>query len=163
MLLQYQMMPSLLKLVLLPRNNLMHCRNCLDIFLFLLKQFQQHPISTLVCLHTKGLSYPPWIVDYGTSDYMTRDASISQHYKLNHGVSIIRIADGSLSKVVGIGTIQLTKDLIPSHVLHVPNLDCNLISISKLTCDLNCVTKFYPNLCEFQAMDLGKVIGNADC
>ena len=49
-----------------------------------------------------------------------------------------------------------------SPILRVPNLDCNMISMSKLTCDLNCVTKFYPNFCEFQAMDLGKVIGNVE-
>ena len=80
---------------------------------------------------------------------MTRDISNFQHYKLNQGVSTVRIADGSLSKVAGIGTIQLTEDLILSPVLHVPNLDCNMISISKVTHDLNCVTKFYPNLGEF--------------
>ena len=40
MLLQDQMTPTLLKPVLLPRNNLMHCINRLDIFLFLLKQLQ---------------------------------------------------------------------------------------------------------------------------
>ena len=104
----------------------------------------------------------PWIVDPGASDHMTGDISIFQHYKLNQGVSTVQIADSSISKVAGIGNIQLTEDLILSPVLHVPNLDCNLISISKVTRDLNCVTKFYPNLCEFQAMDLRKVIGNAE-
>ena len=104
----------------------------------------------------------PWIVDSGASDHMTGDISIFQHYKSNQGVSTVRIAYGSLSKVAGIGTIQLTKDLILSHALHVPNLDCNLFSISKFTHDLNCATKFYPNLCEFQVMDSGKVIGNVE-
>ena len=40
----------------------------------------------------------------------------------------------------------------------VPNLDCSLLSISKLTKDLKCVTKFFPNHCEFQVMDLGMMI-----
>ena len=47
-------------------------------------------------------------------------------------------------------------------MLHVPALDCNLLSISKLTRDNNCVTKFFPNLCEFQDLDSGKVIGSAE-
>ena len=52
--------------------------------------------------------------------------------------------------------------MVHSSVLYVPKLDCNLLCISKLTHDLNCVTKFYPNLCEFQAVDSGKVIGSAE-
>ena len=40
-------------------------------------------------------------------------------------------------------------------------MDCNLISISKLTRDLNCVVKFFPNLCVFQDLDMGKKIGSA--
>ncbi|PKA63925.1 Retrovirus-related Pol polyprotein from transposon TNT 1-94 [Apostasia shenzhenica] len=50
----------------------------------------------------------------------------------------------------------------PVSVLYVPKLDCNLLSISKLTRDLKCVTKFYSNLCDFQAVDSGKVIGSAE-
>ena len=49
-----------------------------------------------------------------------------------------------------------------SSILYVPNLDCNLLSISKLTHDLNCAAKFFPNLCEFQALDSRKKIGSAE-
>jgi len=51
--------------------------------------------------------------------------------------------------------------MILNSILHVPKLDCNLISISKLTRDLNCVAKFFPNLCIFQDLDTGKKIGSA--
>ena len=61
----------------------------------------------------------------------------------------VRIADGSLSKVVGIGSIRVTNDLNLNFVLHVPNLDCNLLSINKLTRDL-------------QELDSGRMIGNAE-
>lgn len=43
----------------------------------------------------------------------------------------------------------------------MPKLDCNLLSISKLTKDLRRVTKFLPNLCEFYILESGKTIGNA--
>ena len=46
-------------------------------------------------------------------------------------------------------------------VLLVPNLTCNLLSISKLTKDLKCVTKFYSNYYEFQDLESGRMIGNA--
>ena len=46
-------------------------------------------------------------------------------------------------------------------ILHVPKLTCNLLSISKVTKDLNRVSKFFPNHCEFQEMETRKMIGCA--
>ncbi|RVW45480.1 Retrovirus-related Pol polyprotein from transposon TNT 1-94 [Vitis vinifera] len=104
----------------------------------------------------------PWIVDTGASDHMTGDAAILQNYKPSNGHSSVHIADSSKSKIAGTGSIKLTKDLYLDSVLHVPNLDCNLLSISKLARDLQCVTKFYPNLCVFQDLKSGKMIGSAE-
>ncbi|RVW18491.1 Retrovirus-related Pol polyprotein from transposon RE1 [Vitis vinifera] len=105
----------------------------------------------------------PWIVDTGASDHMTGDAAILQNYKPSNGHSSVHIADGSKSKIAGTGSIKLTKDLYLDSVLHVPNLDCNLLSISKLAHDLQCVTKFYPNLCAFQDLKSGKMIAVLNC
>ena len=66
-----------------------------------------------------------------------------------------------LSRVTGTGFVVISKNLTLNSVLLVPNLDCNLLSISKHTQELNCVTKFFPNLCEFQDLNSGKTIGNA--
>ena len=73
---------------------------------------------------------------------------------------MVRIVDGSLSKVTGTGSVVITKDLILKFVLLVPNLACNLLSISKLTRDLKCVTNFFPTYCEFQDLESGRTIGN---
>ncbi|WP_440589490.1 hypothetical protein, partial [Proteus mirabilis] len=72
----------------------------------------------------------------------------------------MRIADGSSSRVAGTGSVALNKDLTLKHVLFVLSLSCNLISISQLTSDLNCVTKFNANTCVFQDLGSGKTIGN---
>ena len=93
---------------------------------------------------------------------MTGDINVFQSYSPCSSPSAIRIADGSLSKVAGTRSIKLTQDLHLSYVLYVLKLDCNLLSISKLTRDLNCVTKFYPNICEFQVVDSGKVTGSVE-
>ncbi|RVW64174.1 Retrovirus-related Pol polyprotein from transposon RE1 [Vitis vinifera] len=93
---------------------------------------------------------------------MIGDAAILQNYKPSNGHSFVHIADGSKSKIAGTGSIKLTKDLYLDSVLHVPNLDCNLLSISKLARDLQCVTKFYPNSCVFQDLKSGKMIGSAE-
>ena len=102
-----------------------------------------------------------WIVDSGASDHMTGNIATFSKYFPCHDNSIVRIADGTHSKVMGKGSVVISKDIVLKDVLYVPKLDCNLLSISKLTKDLNCVTKFHPYLCEFQALDSGKRIGNA--
>ena len=91
----------------------------------------------------------PWIVDSEASDHMTRDATNFQNYTPCFGDYTIRRDDGSLSKVVGIGFVVIFKDLTLDFVLLVPNLDCNLLSISKLTQEKNYVTNFFPNHCVF--------------
>ena len=73
----------------------------------------------------------------------------------------VRIADGSYTPVAGKGTISLTKTFSLESVFHVPNLSCNLLSISKLTRDLNCVTKFSSAGVIFQDLASGRTIGSA--
>lgn len=51
---------------------------------------------------------------------------------------------------------------IVTDVLHVPNLSCNLLSMSKLTRDLNCLVYFTPSTCIFQDQISRKRIGSAD-
>ena len=103
----------------------------------------------------------PWIIDSGASDHMTGDATLLNEYNQCTNNSTVRIADGSSSQVKGIGLSRLSRDMILNSILHVPNLDCNLLSISKLTHDLNYVAKFFPYLCIFQDLDTGKKIGSA--
>ncbi|RVW40091.1 Retrovirus-related Pol polyprotein from transposon RE1 [Vitis vinifera] len=59
-----------------------------------------------------------WIVDTSASDHMTGDAAILQNYKPSNGHSSVHIADGSKSKIVGTGSIKLTKDLYLDSVFH---------------------------------------------
>ena len=64
----------------------------------------------------------------------------------------IKIANGSLSSIAGIGSIGVPKDLILHSVLHVLALKCNLLSISKITRDNNCVTNFHSSMCQFLSL-----------
>lgn len=91
---------------------------------------------------------------------MIGDASIFQKYRKCKEDYSIRIADGSLSKVTRTGFVNLSPNLTFCSILHVPNLDCNLLSVSKLCEDLNCATKFVSNMCEFQDLDSGRMIDN---
>ncbi|KAL6328004.1 hypothetical protein AAG906_031348 [Vitis piasezkii] len=92
----------------------------------------------------------PWIVDSGASDHMTGDATIFDTYSSCPNNLTVRIADGSLSKVAGTGSVVLSRDL-------------TLNSFSfKLTKEKRCITNFSSTHCEFQDLDSGKTIGNAE-
>ncbi|KAK0606654.1 hypothetical protein LWI29_002135 [Acer saccharum] len=114
-----------------------------------------------MALSTEMKRHSPWIVDSGASDHMTGNATLFNTYSPSSGNLMVLIADGSLSKVAGIGLVTITDDLTLKSMLLVPNLTCNLMSISKLTKDLNCVTNFFSNRCEFQDLELGRMIGKA--
>ena len=103
-----------------------------------------------------------WIVDSGASDHMTGNATlVCKIHSCPSGLSV-RIAYGSLSTIIDIGTIVVSKNLVLNSVLYISNLKCNLLSVHKLSKDLNCLTKFYPTWCEFQDISSGRMIGNAE-
>ncbi|KAL6334496.1 hypothetical protein AAG906_016043 [Vitis piasezkii] len=70
----------------------------------------------------------PWIVDSGVSDHMTGNASFLHDFTPCYEDFMVRIADGSLPKVVGIGSVMISQKLILKSMLLVPTLTCNLIS-----------------------------------
>jgi hypothetical protein len=47
-----------------------------------------------------------------------------------------------------------------SSILHVPNLAANLLSIARITIELNCRAIFYSYYCFFQDLITGKMIGS---
>ncbi|KAL5856724.1 hypothetical protein ACOSQ3_004182 [Xanthoceras sorbifolium] len=73
----------------------------------------------------------------------------------------VKIADGSLTPVAGIGTIKLSPNMVLKSVLHVSALKCNLISVSKMTNDNQCVAKFLSVSYKFQELSSGRTIGSA--
>ncbi|WJZ81173.1 hypothetical protein VitviT2T_001027 [Vitis vinifera] len=113
-------------------------------------------------LNVRQENHTTWIVDSGASDHMTGNLMVFHEYTPCHNNSSVRIADGTLSRVFGTGSVIISKDITLHSVLYVPKLDCNLLSISRLTQDFNCVTKFLPHMCEFQALNSRKRIGNVE-
>lgn len=78
-----------------------------------------------------------------------------------HNKSQIRIADGSYSPVARIGEVQMTESFSLDKVLHVPNLSCNLLSISKLTKDENVLVEFSAIGCVIQEQKSRRMICTA--
>ena len=73
----------------------------------------------------------------------------------------VKIADGTFSTIASVGSIPVSKTLTLHNVLNVLNLSCNLLSISKLTQDLNCLAIFDSSTCKFQELSSGRMIGSS--
>ena len=71
-----------------------------------------------------------WIGDSGATDHMIGDARVFSTFEPCKGNYNVKIADGSLSKVVGCGSVVIFDTLTLHTVLFVPNLDRSLLSIS---------------------------------
>ena len=72
----------------------------------------------------------PWIIDSGASDHMTYAHHLFSAYSPCVGNLKVKIADGTLSSVASKESIRISKSITLNPVLHVPNLSCNLLSIS---------------------------------
>ena len=112
-------------------------------------------------LHVAKSSSASWIVDYGASDHMTGDKSLFSQFYPSWSHHTVHIANGSHAKVVEKGTIQLLETLTLYSILFLPDLDCNLLSVSKLNKDLNCENKFLVNSC-VSGFGMGQMVGNAE-
>ncbi|KAK2402482.1 hypothetical protein QL285_051997 [Trifolium repens] len=102
-----------------------------------------------------------WIVDSGASDHMTGDSTMFSSYSPCAGNHKIKVADGFFSAIAGKGSVVLSPSLTLKDVLHVPNLSCSLMSVSKLAQEKNCQTNFFHTHCVFQDLNSGKMIGSA--
>ena len=92
----------------------------------------------------------PWVIDSSASDHMTSISSLFNTYSPCSGNKKVCIADGSLSSIARTGSVKISDTITLNSVLHVPNLSCNLLSVSKLSLDSNCSVVFSPTLCKFQ-------------
>lgn len=102
-----------------------------------------------------------WIVDTGASDHMTGSMEVFDDYTNCHNKINVWVADGKTSPAVGQGMVRLPNMILKS-VLFVPKLTYNLLSVSKLTHDMDCVVIFFSSHCEFQDRSSGKMIGIAE-
>lgn len=102
-----------------------------------------------------------WILDSGATNHMTFDSTLLCSYTTPSSIPYITVADGSHACVVGTGNIDLQPPFQLQSVLHVPTLSHNLISIHKLTRDLNSKVIFFTSHCVFQDLTTGKTIGIA--
>ena len=101
----------------------------------------------------------PWLLDSGASRHMAGSYKIFIDYNPELKKQDVKLADGSSQPIMGGGTIMCNTDMYLSSVLHVPSFPINLLSISCITKELNCVAIFFPSWCLFQELGTGRRLG----
>ena len=112
--------------------------------------------NAFVCL---SHSYGPKILDYEASDHLSDNKNIFSSLTLTSPLPTFTLANESQTIAEGIGSTCPLPSLSLTFVLYVPNLPFNLIFISKLTYDLNCLITFSDNSIILQGRSTGKTIG----
>jgi hypothetical protein len=99
-----------------------------------------------------------WIIDSGTSKHMTLYTMMFKTYKPLSRRDKVQTADGSLCSIAGVGDVTCISEFQLSSILHVPNFTDNLLPISQLVDDLNCVVFLSPAHVVLQELKTRRVI-----
>ena len=101
---------------------------------------------------SRTVSDDSWIIDSGASDHMTSARKNFFTYSPCLGHDKVRIADGSLSPIIGKGSVKCTPSITLPFALHIPHFSYNLLSVSAITKNLNCKVEFFPSHCVIQEL-----------
>jgi transposase InsO family protein len=99
-----------------------------------------------------------WVIDSGATDHMT-NSEIDLSHIVNSNKSGIINANGETYPVEKMGKAQISEKMTLNNTLLVPSLSTKLISIGKLTDDLNCVVLIFPDFCVFQDIQTREILG----
>ncbi|CAH9128545.1 unnamed protein product [Cuscuta epithymum] len=101
----------------------------------------------------------PWIIDSGATERITC-SDINLFNIVSHvAESSVKIPNGESIPVHAVGSLYLPNGIRLERVLYIPKFQCNLLSVSRLTSDLNCTLTFFPDFCIFQDVPSRKLIG----
>ena len=89
-------------------------------------------IKTIISSFHMNSQVTPWILDSGATDHMTLTDMFFKSYGTIAPGKHVQTADGTLLPVDGIGTVHIQSIGLLTHVLQVPKLFVNLISVQRL-------------------------------
>ena len=100
-----------------------------------------------------------WILDSGASDHLSSNKDLFSSLTITSPLSMITLANGSQTMAKGIGSTRPLPSVPLTFALFVHDSPSNLISISKLIRDLNCLITFSDNSVTLQDQSTGRTIG----
>jgi transposase InsO family protein len=99
-----------------------------------------------------------WIIDTGASHHVTGNFSCMINVK-NIRNTPVGLPDGKDVAAIKEGSVILDSGLRLNNVLFVPQLNCNLISVTQLIDDSDCIVQITNALCVIQARTTRMLIG----
>jgi hypothetical protein len=102
---------------------------------------------------------PVWLADSGASSHITGDSTLFSSLRDLVTPFQVKVADGGLSPVTGLGNLSISSTLPLSNVMHAPRFALNWISISQITRDLRCRAIFYDQYFVLQDLQTMRQIG----
>ncbi|GAA0158345.1 transmembrane signal receptor [Lithospermum erythrorhizon] len=107
-------------------------------------------------------SVAPWIIDNGASTHVTGNLGLMSNVK-----SILHckvgLPNGTMASSNLSGCVSLSSNFVLQNVLYVPQLKYNLMSVSRVTKDLDCILSFTKSGCIVQDRRSMMPIGAGDC
>ncbi|PKH48991.1 hypothetical protein CRG98_050339, partial [Punica granatum] len=102
-----------------------------------------------------------WILDTGASLHLTGSLdNLIDPVPIRNSYPIW-VPDGRSVLAKMVGDVRLGPNFILKNVFYVPEFTCNLISVGKLTRDLNCSVMFFSDFCVIQDLAVRRPIGVA--
>lgn len=91
------------------------------------------------------------IVDIGATNHMTSDLGMLDHKtKLNNTVpKRVHLPNGNVTEVSHVGSYKIAIEGVIHNVLYILDFKYNLLSISKITKELQCSVLFLRDFCIF--------------
>lgn len=95
--------------------------------------------------------YPEWIVDTGATNHMALSLNLIDQTSITKAPSLKRVhlSNGDVTLVTHTGSSAISNKGTVSNVFHVLEFKFNLLSVSKLTKELQCYASFYLDFCLF--------------
>ncbi|CAL1377952.1 unnamed protein product [Linum trigynum] len=122
-----------------------------------LRQLSAEPSSNMA--GTFSLNSSSWVIDSGCNEHIVNHASLLDSELDSHPVLQVKIPNGTGVQVRSIGTTKLSDDLLLRRVLHVPDFQCNLLSVSRLTAELPVALIFLGDFCVIHDLPSKRLIG----
>ncbi|KAK8322328.1 hypothetical protein V6Z11_A12G164100 [Gossypium hirsutum] len=124
----------------------------------------QKDLSISATAHVAGTPYSStsssWILNTRATNHMTFDFQcLNSSVALAPNSSCVQLPNGKSTFVTYVGHLILSPTYKLTNVLHIPDFNYNLLSVSQLTKDLNCFVSFYPSFCLLQDLCSGRMLG----
>ncbi|GJU48850.1 putative RNA-directed DNA polymerase [Tanacetum coccineum] len=104
-----------------------------------------------------------WVVDSGCTEYITHQLNLLMNLIRTSNEAPVVIPNGSAIPVMGRGEFSLPWEEKINGVLYVPNFKYNLLSMSRLSNDLQCAVTFFPDFFVMQGLRTRNLIGAGRC